>query len=411
MHETTKLKVVQPSFEAVKRRYSEIREVVHTQMRGAALKLVMGLFAQEIEELCGPRFARKGEKYSHRGGSDPGSVLLEGQRVAVTKPRVRKEGRDVELATYGALQGLDLLSDRIQQHMLVGVSTRNYDSLLEEIAGGLGLSRSSVSRAFVRGSRKALDAINGRDLSKESWIAVLIDSVSFGERVVTVAMGITRLGGKVILGLKEGDTENWEVCKDLLQSLVERGFPVTTKILFVLDGSKALKKAVRKIFGDQVPIQRCVRHKERNVLKYLPESHHAEFRRRWKAIHAMVQYVDAKRDYDRLVTWLGSINQAALESLLEADEETLTVIRLNTPAKLRKTLLSTNPIESSFDGVRTRSNRVKRWRAETDQVSRWAAATLLDVEKRFRRIRGYREIPLFLIELHNFDLLQERKAA
>jgi transposase-like protein len=308
-----------------------------------------------MSKLRGRRFARKRADLCHRGGWDPGSVMVRGQREEVRKPRAKRGGQEAELATYRALQGLDLLSDRILGHRMAGVSTRKYDRLLDEVSGGLGLKRSSVSRAFVRGSRLALEEINGRDLSQEEWLGMMIDSLTFADRSVTVAMGITVQGRKKILGLKEGDTENWEIVRDLIQSLVERGLSPEVPLLFVMDGFKAFLKAIRKVFADRVPLQRYIRHKERNILKYLLQSYHAEFRRRWKALHSSVRSMDAQREHDRLVAWLQAINQAALASLEEAEGDTLTVLRLHVPPALRRTLLSTNRLESSFDGVRSRS--------------------------------------------------------
>jgi putative transposase len=304
-----------------------------------------------------------------------------------------------------------MLQGRVVKHMMSGVSTRDYDGLLDEVSGGLGLKKSSVSKAFVRGSREALESMNGRDLSGESWMAIMIDGIEFSGSCVIVALGISTTGKKLILGLKRGNTENSEVCKDLIQELAARGLQQDAPILFVLDGSKALQKAVRKVFGENQPIQRCVRHKERNILKYLPQQYHVEFRRRWKLLHGLARYDDAKLEYDRLMHWLGQRNQEALASLEEAGMETLTVLQLKAGPLLRKTLSSTNPIESAFDRVRSRTARVRNWKTGKDQIVRWAASTLLEAEKNFRTIRGYKEISSLLIELRNFNLQNQLKVA
>jgi len=317
----------------------------------------------------------------------------------------------VGLETYTALQGYDMLQERVIRQMMGGVSTRDYDGLLDEISGGLGLKKSSVSKAFVQGSRDALELINGRDLSAHTWMSIMIDGIEFAGSCVIVALGITTTGKKQILGLKKGDTENWEVCKDLLQELAERGLQVASPILFVLDGSKALKKAVRKVFGDSHPIQRCIRHKERNCLQYLPEQYHTEFRRRWKLLHGMSRYDEAKEEYGRLVHWLSQRNQEALASLEEAEMETLTMIQLKTGPLLRKTLASTNPIESAFNRVRSRTTRVRNWKSGKDQITRWTASTLLEAEKKFRIILGHKEISSFLLELKEFSLQHDLKVA
>jgi len=399
MKNTTIGQPFQPSFSLVQDTFGQIRELVASQMRGAALDLLQGLFREEVERLCGKPFSRKGEAGFYRGGSDPGSVILSGQRIKVKKPRVKKNGEEQMLDSYAALQDFDLLCDRVMKHMISGVSTRNYEPLLEEISGSTGLRKSSVSKAFKQGSEKALEEINGRLLSSYSWIAVMIDSVDFAGRAVTVAMGITTKGKKLVLGLREGNTENHEVVKDLLSSLVERGMSQEAT-LFVLDGAKALKKGVRLVFADS-PIQRCIRHKERNILEYLPKQYHMEFRRRWKLIHGSVTFALAKAEYERLAAWLGKINHAAHASLEEAEGETLTAIRLGASKELRKSLQSTNPLESLFDGVRCKSGRVKNWQSGKTQISRWAAASLLAGEKKLRCIRGIKEIPIILANLRS----------
>ena len=404
MKTTQKIKEYQPSFHIVKDAYSQIREMVEGQMRGAALKLMQGLFLEEVERLCGPRFSRKGDEDCYRGGSDPGSVKLHGQRVSIKKPRIKRDGEEVELKSYSALQDYDLLCEKVMKHMISGVSTRDYNGLLTELQNGLGLKKSSVSKAFVMGSREALDGINSRTLTEYDFAVIMIDAIGFADRAVTVALGITTTGQKLILGLKEGDTENSEVCKDLLQGLIERGLNRTHRILFVLDGSKALKKAVKQVFGEDTPIQRCMIHKSRNIVSYLPKQYHPDFYRRWKLIHACSDHATAKREYDQLVHWLGKINHAALASLEEAEEETLTVIKLKLPGLLRKTTLTTNPIESTFSVVNRKTGRVKNWKTSKDQISRWAAVTLLDAEKRFRTIRGYKQLPLLMAELKNLGI-------
>ena len=231
----------------------------------------------------------------------------------------------------------------------------------------------------------------------------MIDGVGFGDRTVIVAMGIEASGKKMILGLREGNTENWELCRDLFESLISRGLSENQDYLFVIDGSKALRKAINKVFGKHSAVQRCVRHKERNICKYLPKEYHSEFRRRWKRLHGSATTDIANNEYNELVFWLGRINHAALESLEEAGKETMTAIELNLPPLLKKTLLSTNPIESAFSYTDYRVARVKNWRSGSDQVSRWAATVLLNVEPRLQKIRGAINLPKLI------ERLQERK--
>jgi len=388
----------QHKFQIIKDHTHEIRESVEMRLQCAALGVAHGLLLEEMEKLCGKRFSRKGDDLCHRGGSDPGSIILRGQRVKIKKPRVKCNGGDVELESYRALRGYDLLQDKVQSMMLSGVSTRNYDYLLDEIKDGLGLSKSTVSRAFLRGSKQALEEINGRNLSEYQFVSIMFDGIEIGDRCVIAALGITDQGRKLLIGLREGNTENSEVCGDLIQSLIVRNLNTQNAILFVLDGSKALKKAIKKVFCES-PIQRCVRHKERNILEYIPHNYQMEFRRRWKMIHGIADYQIAQREMNNLSTWLGHINYAAQASLEEAEGETLTVIQLKIPRTLRKTLMSTNPIESLFSIAKPKINRVKNWKSSPNQVSRWAAITLLDAEKSFRHVTGYREIPILKAEL------------
>jgi transposase-like protein len=282
--------------------------------------------------------------------------------------------------------------------------------LLDDVAGGTGLSKSAVSSAFVKASRGALDELNSRDLSQYCFVSIMIDGIGFGDRTVVAALGITVTGQKLLLGLREGETENWEVARDLLESLIARGLKHDQPILFVIDGGKALKKAILKVFGPS-PIQRCVRHKERNILRYLPEDRHIEFRRRWKKLHAMNDLAAAMKEYDELVHWLGHINHAALQSLEEAGRETLTVIKLNIPPLLKATLLSTNPIESMFSIQKPKVSRIKNWRSGPNQVLRWAATTLLAAEKRFKKVKGFMHIPKLVEELKTFSVELKKEVA
>lgn len=410
---STKLTVGnQSSFSVIENPRDQIRRLVEAQMRDAALALVSGLFHEEVERLCGPPFSRKTDHdLYYRGGWDPGSVIVRGQRVKVKKARVKRHGKDVELGSYKALQGFDLLHDKVMRHMLSGVSTRDYDGLLDHVSGGLGLKKSSVSKAFAQGSRQALDEINGRRLEQDRFAALMIDGIEFQGRTITAAMGITVDGKKLMLGLREGATENSEVCKDLLASFIERGMNRDAPFLLVLDGSKALRKACRQVFGDSFPVQRCIRHKERNILDHLPKEKHPEFRRRWKLIHSATHHSTAKAEYERLLPWLAAINLDAQASALEAELETLTVIQLGAGRELRKSLMSTNPLESAFDGLRSRSTRVKNWKSGKDQLQRWSAAALLEVEKRIRKVRGRDELSSLLQAVRKISLQDQHKAA
>ena len=380
------------SFQVLSNNSEQIRHFLGEHIKSSILEMIHALFEQELLELCGERYARHRNKAYQRAGSDPGSILARGQRVQVRKPRVKKSGHDVRLKSYSSLQSYDMLSDRVLSHVLNGVSSRNYVGLVDEVAGGIGLSKSSVSRAFNKTSRQAFESLNSRDLSKDKFSAIMVDGVGFGQRTVIVALGITVRGHKVILGLREGNTENWEVCRDLLESLIDRGLDKEKAYLFVMDGSKALRKGINRVFADRFAVQRCIHHKERNVLGYLPEDRHTEFKRRWRKLHGFTDYISSQLEYEALLGWLRKINHAAFTSLKEAEMETLTTIKLGVSLLLRRSLSSTNPIESAFSMVKHKVCRVKNWRSSPDQVLRWSAVTLLDAEKRFRKIKGFKEL-------------------
>ena len=404
-------KVYHPKLDIVQSVEEKMRAILQQTLRNYVLKMVYNLLQQEVLALCGSPFSHKGKGACHRAGSDPSSVLVHGQRVKIKKPRVRRDNQEVKLSTHKALRNYDVLNERVIQHMLSGVSSRDYEPLLEELSGGLGLKKSTVSRSFVKASRGQLDQLNSRDLSSLSLVSIMLDGVSFGDVTVIVALGIDERGRKHILGIRQAETENWQACRDLLESLIDRGLSSENSYLFVIDGSKALKKAIRRVFSKSSPIQRCVQHKRRNILKYLPQERHGEFNRRWKKLHGLTVFQDVLREYESLRNWLGGISYSAQTSLEESEKETLTTVRLGLPLLLRKTLSSTNPIESAFSIVKPRVSRVRNWRSGTDQVARWSASVLLSAERRFRTIKGYREIPILIKALKKITVENKGKVA
>jgi putative transposase len=383
------------------------------QARESVRCMVQSLFQEEVEALAGQanRRGRSAESGIFRSGSDPGSVKFAGQRLRVTKPRLKRAGKEVPLQSYRKLRDWDALTPRILEHMVRGVSTRDYDALLEEISGGLGLSKSSVSRAFIQGSKQALEKLRTRDLKGHCWVAVHIDGIHFASRNVTVALGIDGSGMKVVLGMKEGNTESATVCTDLLQDLIDRGLDPHQRFLFVIDGGKGIRRAIRNVFGEDWPVQRCRIHKARNIEEYLPERAHPEFRRRWNRIRAMERYSDAQHELAQLRQWLHRASPSAADSLDEAGEELLTALRLGAKQIIRRALTSTNIIESVFSQIRHRSFRVKNWRVSGDQIQRWMAVLLLDAEKRCNRIHGYFDCPAFADRLQTLALQASPKAA
>lgn len=299
-----------------------IQAVVMERAKQAALKMAVALLEQDAEALCGQRYERKSADLSYRGGHEQTAVVVEGARYAVRRPRVRKNNREVPLPTLAKLQSQDLLDDQMRQRLVLGVSTRNYEQLIEGYSEKLGGSRSSVSRAFLRASQKDLDSINEGTLDAQSLVALLIDGVEIGGRSVIAALGVTAAMEKVPLGLREGDTENSEVLTDLLGSLQERGFTLhCERLLAVIDGAKALKKALRHVFGERLVLARCWLHKERNLRGYLPERVHGTLHWRLKKLMALNSLTDARTEWAALREWVAGLSAQAAASLTEVGEE------------------------------------------------------------------------------------------
>lgn len=386
-----------------------MREQLKAQMQMGVLQVVEELFEEQCRDLVGEPWSRKGEGSRQRGGSEAGHIYLEGHRVPVRYPRIQEAGRSCALPAYKALRSFDLMAEEVQAKLVRGISTRDYAEAASAIVEGTGLSKTTVSNAFIRASQRSLDQINSRSLSQQLFVALLLDGIAFGDILVVAAMGVTEEGEKVILGLVEGHTENAEVVAGLLENLVERGLALSERFLAVIDGSKALRAALVRRWGSRAVLQRCQQHKKRNVVEHLPPSHAAEARRRMNAAYGMREYEEAKKILANTVAFLKQISEAAARSLEEGLEETLTVVRLGLPEALRRTFSTTNPLESAFDGVRYRTGRVKRWRKGKGQmVLRWTAAAALETEKRFHRIKGHRLLNI-LIEKLNQNQVDEKK--
>lgn len=387
-----------------------IRQTLRGQLHEAMVGLVYDMFDQEVEVLCGPRYERDREAEGARAGSEQGSIYWEGRRQPVRRPRIRGGKGEVHVESYDALRDFDLFSDEVQRLLIRGVSTRDFSELTKKLDEDLPLSKSSASRAFQRSSQRDLDEINGRDLSGDTYCCVMIDGIEKAGSHVMVALGFTTKGRKTILGLREGATENSEVVKDLIQSLLDRGLCTTPHILFVLDGAKALRKAVKAHWGERALVQRCQEHKIRNVKGYVPGELQNELERRMRAAYGMRTFDEALATMKKIIQWLGEHHEQGAKSLAEGLEDTLTVHRLGLLDVLRRTFRSTNPIESMFDKVEYRSRRVKSWKGR-NQVVRWVASSLLLHEGKFRRIRGYKQMHMLVTALENQSVDNQQAVA
>ena len=281
---------------------------------------------------------------------------------------------------------------------MLGLSTRNYSKAVREFAESYGIEKSAVSDHFVRVSREKLGELLERPLDKLKLCVLYLDGIEFKGQHLIVALGINIDGTKTVLGLRQGASENATVVGELLDDLVERGVDFSVPMLDVLDGAKALTKAVRKHAGNQALVQRCQLHKRRNVTGHLPEQYRDAMERKMIHAYPMTHYVDAKKALDRLHRERMDLNPSAARSLAEGMEETLTVHRLQLKGWLRATLATTNPLESAFSAVDRICQRVKRWR-RGDHRERWVGAGLWLAERSFRRVKGYKQLPQLLAEL------------
>ena len=365
---------------------------------GVGLGVLGELMAEEVEEVCGPRGRHDPDRVAYRHGNDDGEVTLGGRRVGVERPRMRAkdETGEVRLRSYEHFASRAPLSRSVLERMLAGVSTRRYGRTQEPVGKeteqkARSTSKSSVSRTFIARTAETLKALIGRRLDDVRLAVLMIDGICLKDHCCVVALGITTEGVKIPLGLWEGSTENKTVATALLSDLVERGLDTEQGVLVVIDGSKALRAAVRAVLGERTPVHRCVRHKERNVLEHLPERDRPAVKRRLRRAWARDDHRQALAELNALGGELERSHPGAAASLREGLEETLTVTRLGVKGALKRTLESTNPCESMIECVRRSSRNVKRWQ-NGDTCLRWTAAGMLEAERQFRKVIGYRDL-------------------
>ena len=379
-------------------------EMLETKLRASAIEYVARVMNEEVEKLCGNLFSHKGkEKRAHRGGSDKGSVSVNGNRVSIVKPRVRKDNKEYPLNTYNSFHSSENLNPFIFQMMMNGISTRSYRKCLVEYENSLGVSKSLASKKFIKESRKSLNEINIRKFEGKEFFALFVDGVNFGGEMVIVALAVDMQGNKHFIGLSQGSTENAQIVSDLLSDIAERNIKFSPKVICVLDGSKALRKGILEHFGDRADIQRCLIHKIRNVEAKLDKEYHFDFKEKIHQAYSMNDYDACKLSMNNLVTWLGKISHNAAESLQEGLEDIFTLHRINMPPELRKSFYTTNLIESGFSSPKFRVRRVKRWRKNTDMIKRWAGSHLLEQEKAFRKVNAVGKIDDFLKDYLSID--------
>jgi putative transposase len=373
---------------------SSVREGLLALSVGVGLQVMASIMDEDVAALCGPRGKHNSDRAGYRHSTETGSVTLGGRRVPVQRPRVRAADGSGELAvpSYQLFSATDLLGEMAAERMLAGLSTRRYRAGLEPVgeaveADARSTSKSAVSRRFVKATETALAELMDRDLSELDLVAIMVDGVHFGEHTCVVALGIDLDGVKHPLALEEGATENARVVTDLIVGLRERGLDVTRPILAVIDGAKALAKAIRDVF-DQPVIHRCQLHKIRNVEAKLPKRLREVVAKRMRVAYRADTALAAEGVLLELAAELDQTHPGAAASLREGLPETLTVLRLDVPPTLARTLRSTNAIESMISVCRDHSENVKRWR-NGQMALRWCAAGMTEATKQFRRVNGH----------------------
>jgi transposase-like protein len=371
---------------------------------GVGLRVVHELMEAEVTEVVGPKGKHDPDRTAKRHGHEDGSMTLGGRRVPVNRPRIRSvDDKELPVTSYEYFADRDPLQRAVMDRMLAGVSTRKFARVGEPVGeqveqAATSTQKSTVSEMFIEKTRTALEELMARRLDDTRLAVMMLDGLEIADRVHVVALGISTEGVKVPLGLWEGSTENATLARTLLADLVDRGLDPGQAILFVLDGGKALRRAIKDVFGEHALVHRCHRHKERNVLDLLPERDRPQILATIRGAWALKDAQEAEQQLERLAAELDRTWPDAAASLREGLPETLTLMRLGIGGKLAKTLSSTNPIESMIEIVRHTQRNVKRWQ-DGDMRKRWTAAGMLQAEQQFRRVIGYSELAKLVIAI------------
>ncbi len=367
-------------------------DTVIEQISQQTLELLLRLSAEQV---AGPATPGKASGDIRWHGSQGGRVSLADCQVAVRKPRLRRKGRgpdgEVAIPAYQVLRQHPEMGARMLGALLRGVSTRQYRDVLPRMAETVGVSKSAVSRKAVEASAAQLTQLLERRWDEVELLVIYIDGQRYGEHHVISAVGVDASGRKHVLGIQQGATENAAAARALLVHLREHGVSSEKRYLFVIDGAKALRAAIREVFGTEQPVQRCRNHKIRNVLDQLPEEQHRQVRSLMRAAYMIENAEEGMARMEKLAAWIERGYPEAARSLRDGLEETFTINRLGLPPSLYRRLATTNLIESPQSGVRKRTGNVCRWR-DGDMVLRWVAGAYLVTEKCFRKIMGYEHL-------------------
>jgi putative transposase len=378
-------------------------------LRQVGKQFIEAVMEAEVEQLVGARSQPNRKRDAYRWGTEQGFCIIDSQRVPVARPRVRSRSRrEIALGSYELFQRASLVSETVWQNIMHGLTMRSYKEVIQQFSEAYGLEKSTISDYFVEASRKKLEQLLTRPLSDLQISVMIVDGTIFKSQHLIVAIGIDRLGNKLVLGLRQGASENAQVVSELFGELTERGLDFTLPRLYLLDGSRALRSAVIRHAGDTAFIQRCQEHKIRNVCEHLSEADRPTVRYRMRAAYGNPVAADARNLLYQLHDDLAKDNPSAADSLAEGMEETLTLQELGIRGKLRQCFSTTNAIESSFSLVGRVCTQVKRWRG-SDHRLRWVASALVYAESRWNRIHGYRQIPFLVNALDNAYQLRMRE--
>lgn len=400
-----------PMVQLVDRAELAIDEVIEVIGR-ATIEAVLDMSAEAV---AGPKQAgrARGDEDVVWYGRQGGQVYLSDRKLQLERPRLRRkgggEGGEVEVPAYAAMKRPGALADRMLEILMAGVSTRKYGKVIGEMADTVGVSKSAVSRQTIEAAERVLAELMERRLDARDLLVIYVDGIQFGAQHVLAAVGVDSTGEKHVLGLRQGASENHVVVAALLEDLVERGLDPTRRRLWVIDGSKAVRKAIDQVFGSKHPVQRCRNHKLRNVLGHLPKDDHPQIKSAIRAAWKL-ESSDGEQKLESLARWLERDHPSAAASLREGMSEMFTINRLGLPPRLRRCLGSTNIIDSTHSGGRQKTRRVTNWKNGA-MALRWAAAAFVETEKSYRKIIGYDQLWILKAHLDDLEPVAEMKKA
>lgn len=379
------------------------REALNSVVLETGIAVMEEFFRAEAERVVGPKGRHQADRTHHFWGSTRTEFPFGGRMVTLRRPRVRgRDGKEVSLPGVEQLRGVDCVPERVLGQILLGVSTRKYDASLERLPDGVksrGTSKSAASRHVVRETTTRLEKFLSRRLDELDLVALMLDGLNIGDHTVVVALGIARDGTKHPLGLVSGSTENSAICTELLQGLLERSLRISRKLLCVIDGGRGIRKAVLDVFGENVLIQRCQLHKMRNVETHVAKKRQVHVRSVMSEAYRSTSAATARKRLQALVSWLdGNGEEEAAASLREGLEETLTVLKLEISATLRRSLATTNAIENLMGSVRLTTRNVKRWK-NAAMARRWVSLAVASAQAKFRRIKGHKDLEALVASL------------